>query len=126
MQTRLIAILSTLVALSTALSAQEARESNVQIKNGVKLYGPILHPGATSPSFTLSIRGGDVDGPRYEFRVGSMVVVTISMTNATNHDIDYSGYFRHLNEQYSYLVWDEDGKPAEKISFGDPDRSSSS
>jgi hypothetical protein len=126
MQTRLIAILSTLVALSTALSAQEARESNVQIKNGVKLYGPIRHPGATSPSFTLSIRGGDVDGPRYEFRVGSMVVVTISMTNVTNHDIDYSGYFRHLNEQYSYLVWDEDGKPAEKISFGDPDRSSSS
>ena len=117
-----------LLPLATELfmQAQQARESNVQIKNGAKVYGPIRHPGATSPSFTLSIRGGDVDGPRYEFRVGSMVVVMISMTNVTNHDIDYSGYFRHLNEQFSYLVWDEDGKPAEKISFGDPDRSTSS
>ena len=116
----------TLVVFTAALPSQKARESNVQVENGVETYGPIRHPGATSPSFTLSIRGGDVDGPRYDFKVGSTVVVMISMTNITNHDIDYSGTFRHLNEQYKYLVWDEDGKPAEKISFGDPDRSTSS
>jgi hypothetical protein len=121
-----VLILSTFVALSAALPAQQARESNVQIKNGVKIYGPIRHPGATSPSFTLSIRGGDDAGTRYQFRVGSIVAITISMTNITNHDIDYSGYFWHLDSSYNYLVWDEDGKPAEKISFGDPDRSSSS
>jgi hypothetical protein len=121
-----ILILSTFVALSAALPAQEARDSNVQMKNGVKVYGPIRHPGATSPSFTLSIRGGDDAGTRYEFKVGSMVAITISMTNVTNHDIDYSGRFWHLDSSYNYLVWDEDGKPAEKISFGDPDRSTSS
>ena len=130
MQTQLssyrILILSIFMALSVALPAQEARDSNVQIKNGAKIYGPIRHPGATSPSFTLSIRGGDDAGTRYEFKVGSMVAITVSMTNITNHDIDYSGYFRHLDEQFSYLVWDEDGKPAEKVSFGDPDLSSSS
>ena len=121
-----VLILSTFVALSAALPAQQARESNVQIKNGVKIYGPIRHPGATSPSFTLSIRGGDVAGTRYEFRVGSMVAITISMTNITNHDIDYSGCSWHLDSSYNYLVWDEDGKPAEKIAFGDPDLSTSS
>jgi hypothetical protein len=119
-------ILSTLVALSAALPAQETRESNPQVENDVKTVGPIRHPGATAPSFTLSIRGGDDAGTRYEFRVGSIVAITISMTNTTNHDIDYSGHFRHLDEGYHYLVWDEDGKPAEKISFGDPDRSTSS
>ena len=121
-----ILILSLFVAFTAALPAQEARDSNVLIKNGVKTYGPIRHPGATAPSFTLSIRGGDDAGTRYEFRVGSVVAITISMTNIVNHDIDYSGSFRHLDEEYNYLVWDEDGKPAEKVSFGDPDRSTSS
>jgi hypothetical protein len=120
-----ILILSTLVAVSAALPAQEVRSSNVQIKNGVKEYGPIRHPGATAPSFTLSIRGGDDAGTRQEFKIGSMVAITVSTTNVTKHDIDYSGYFRHLDEQFSYLVWDEDGKPAEKVSFGDPDLSTS-
>ena len=91
-------ILSTLVALSAALPAQETRESNPQVENDVKTVGPIRHPGATAPSFTLSIRGGDDAGTRYEFRVGSIVAITISMTNTTNHDIDYSGHFRHLDE----------------------------
>jgi len=121
-----ILVLSIFVASAAALPAQEARESNVQIKNGVKTVGPIRHPGATSPSFTLSIRGGDDAGTRYEFKVGSMVAITISMTNIVNHDIDYSGYSWHLDSSYNYLVWDEDGKPAEKIFFGDPDRSTSS
>jgi len=120
-----ILILSTLVVLSAALPAQEERHSNVRIKNGVEVLGPIRHPGQTKPSFTLSIRGGDDAGTRYEFKVGSIVAITISMTNIVKHDIDYSGYFRHLDEQYNYLVWDEDGKPAEKISFGDPDLSTS-
>jgi len=119
-------ILSIFITLSAALTAQEARESNVQIKNDVKTYGPIRHPGATSPSFTLSIRGGDAASTRYEFKVGSIVAITISMTNITDHDIDYSGAFRHLDEQYKYFVWNEDGNPAEKLSFGDPDRSTSS
>jgi hypothetical protein len=126
MLTRRILILSIFVALTAPLPAQQARESNVQIKDGVKVYAPIRHPGATSPSFTLSIRGGDDAGTRYEFRVGSIVAITISMTNITNHDIDYSSHFWHLNSSYNYLVWDEDGKPAEKISFGDPDLSTSS
>jgi hypothetical protein len=122
-----ILIFSTIVALSVALPAQEARESNVQIKNGVKTYAPIRHPGATAPSFTLSIRGGDDAGTRYEFKVGSIVAITISMINITNHDIDYSSHFWHgLIGNYNYLVWDEDEKPAEKKSFGDPDRSTSS
>jgi hypothetical protein len=127
MRTCLILILSTLVALSAALPAQETRESNVQVKDGVKIYGPIRHPGATSPSFKLSIRGGDDAGTRYEFKVGSIVAITISMTNIVNHDIDYSSHFWHsLDGSYNYLVWDEHGNPAEKISFGDPDRSTSS
>jgi len=87
---------------------------------------PIKNPQQTAPSFTLSIRGGDDAGTRYEFKVGSMVAITISMTNIVNHDIDYSGYSWHLDSSYNYLVWDEDGKPAEKIFFGDPDRSTSS
>ena len=121
-----ILIFSTIMALSLALPAQEERDSNIQIKDGVKTYAPIRHPGATAPSFTLSIRGGDDASTRYEFKVGSIVAITISLTNIVNHDIDYSGHFRHLDEQYKYLVWDEDGSPAEKISFGDPDRSTSS
>jgi len=118
-----ILVLSTFLAFSTVLSAQVVHDSN---EWGGRTVGPIQHPGATSPSFTLSIRGGDVDGARSEFKVGSIVVVMISMTNIVNHNIDYSGYFRHLDEQYKYFVWDEDGKPAEKISFGDPDLSTSS
>jgi len=121
-----ILIISAVLALSAAVPGQESRDSNVLVENGTKTYGPIRHPGATSPSFTLSIRGGDDAGTRNEFKVGSIVAITISMTNITNHDIDYSGYFRHLDEQYNYLVWDEDGKPAEKISFGNPDLSTSS
>jgi hypothetical protein len=120
-------VLSIFVAFAAALPAQEARDSNVQIKDGVKTYAPIRHPGATAPSFTLSIRGGDDAGARYEFKVGSIVAITISMTNIANHDIDYSSHFWHgLIGNYNYLVWDEDGKPAEKIFFGDPDRSTSS
>jgi hypothetical protein len=109
-------------------AAQEEHDSNVWTqKNGREILGPIRHPSATSPSFTLSIRGGDVDGPRYEFRVGSMVVITISMTNIASHDIDYSSHFLHgLIGNYNYLVWDEDGEPAEKKSFGDPGHGTSS
>jgi hypothetical protein len=135
-----ILILSIFVVISAGLSAQQVQgsnkqvqdsdndvqDSNEQVKNGVAILAPMRHPGATSPSFTLSIRGGDRDGPRYEFRVGSSVVILIFMTNITGHNIDYSSYYWHdLIDEYKYFVWDEDGKPVEQKSFGNPDLSTS-
>jgi hypothetical protein len=108
-------------------SDQQVQDTNEKMVDGKVILTPMRHPGAKSPSFTLSIRGGDVDGPRDEFKAGSSVVIMISMTNITKHNIHYSSWYWHnLLDEYKYFVWDEDGKPVEPKSFGDPDLSTSS
>jgi len=107
---------SSIVAMAMAYAAfpletQEARSSNLKIENGVERIGPIMHPGATKPSFTLRI-----SAKAAEFRVGSRVSIDVIMKNITKHTIDHSDWYSDAGEMsYLYDVRDEDGKPVEKI-----------
>jgi len=111
-------ILSLLVALVLVpfSQAQETRSSNLQVENGVEIVGPIKHPGATKPSFTLTVRAETHDTDPSEFRAGSRVRITVTMTNTTDHEIDRSGMFYHgVDASFFYDVKDEDGKQPEKV-----------
>jgi hypothetical protein len=105
-----------IVGVALALEAQETRSSNLQIENGVERVGPIRHPGATKPSFTVTLSPGLRNKNLSEFRVGSKVWIAITQANTTNHTIDCSGLARNgIDTFYFYDVRDEDGNPAEKL-----------
>jgi hypothetical protein len=111
-------ILSLFVAMILApySQTQQTRSSNLQIENGVESIGPIQHPGATKPSFTLTVKAGNPDADSSEFRAGSKVRITVMMTNTTDHVIDRSGVFFHgVDASFFYDVKDEDGKQPEKL-----------
>lgn len=104
---------------ATSLSlvyAQDVKPSYPRVENGVTYVGPIEHPGAKAPSFTLTLSPGPRNKNVSEFRIGSKVRVTVKMTNITDHAIDHSGNYSDVGDMaYSYDVKDEDGKPVEKI-----------
>jgi hypothetical protein len=103
--------------------AQEVGPTDPHVRNGRPYVGPVLHPGATKPSFTLALSPGTRDRVSSEFRVGSKVRVTVKMTNITDHAIDHSGAFSDAGDMaYSYDVRDEDGKPAARIVSDHPER----
>jgi len=111
-------------SLAACLSqAQESGPADPHVRDGKPYVGPILHPGATKPSFTLTLSPGTRSKNISEFRVGSRVRVTVKMTNVTDHAIDHSGSYSDAGDMaYSYDVRDEDGKPAEKIVVEHPER----
>jgi hypothetical protein len=101
--------------------AQEAGPSDPHIRNDKPYVGPIEHPGATKPSFTLTLNPGSRNKSVSEFRIGSRVWITVKMTNTTDHTIDRSGYYSDVGDMsYSYDVR-EDGKPVERIVHPHPE-----
>lgn len=111
-------------ALTVAVGLSQAQEQvpPTASDQGGHYVGPILHPGQTKPSFTLTLSPGPREKIVSEFRVGSMVRVTVKMTNITDHTIDHSGYYSNAGDMaYSYDVRDEDGKPVERIVHEHPE-----
>ena len=86
----------------------------------VKTVGPIRHPGALLLGLRSPSAAATTPGPVTSSESVQSWQITISMTNTTNHDIDYSGHFRHLDEGYHYLVWDEDGNRQRRSPSGIP------
>jgi len=115
-----------LTALTLAAGFPQCQEVSPSIpheRNGKPYVAPILHPGATKPSFTLALSPGTRSKSTSEFSVGSKVRVTVKMTNITDHAIDHSGYYSDAGDMaYSYDVRDEDGQPAAKIVYEHPER----
>jgi len=103
-----------MIAASLA-PAQDAAPSTSPTQ-GEGHVGPIRHPGASSPSFTLALHSGTRNRNASEFRAGSDVWITIVEKNITNHTIDFSGSFSGgVDNAFLYDVKDEDGKPAEQV-----------
>jgi hypothetical protein len=67
------------------------------------------HPNDTYPTFSLTLKA---KAP--EFRVGSLVRITITQTNLTKHEIDCTEEWTGIDSSYQYEATDEDGKPAEE------------
>jgi hypothetical protein len=71
------------------------------------------HPEDTYPTFSLTLKA---KAP--EFRVGSLMRITITQTNLTKHEIDCTLTWTGIDSSYQYEATDEDGKPAEEKSRG--------
>lgn len=111
---------SSMIVAGTALT-QENIPFTANDKNGMHV-GPIEHPGATSPSFTLNLRAGSRNKSISEFRIGSKILVTVKMTNITNHPIDHSGSYTDAGDSnYLLDVRDEDGRQVPKIVYAHPE-----
>ena len=67
------------------------------------------HPEDIYPTFSLTLKA---KAP--EFRVGSLIRITITQTNLTKHEIDCSINWTGIDSTYGYEATDEDGKPAEE------------
>jgi len=63
----------------------------------------------TYPTFSLTLTSKSPD-----YRVGSMMWITIVQTNLTNHEIDCTEEWDGIDRTYQYEATDEDGKPAER------------
>ncbi|MGD0831586.1 MAG: hypothetical protein ABR907_11615 [Terracidiphilus sp.] len=67
------------------------------------------HPEDTYPTFSLTLKA---KAP--QFPVGSLVRITITQTNLTNHVIDFTSTWTGVDSSFEYEAIDEGGKPAER------------
>ena len=67
--------------------------------------------GNTQGSFTITLSTA-----KDSFRIGSPVIVTATVTNKTNHPVDFSGsYVNLIDYGFGYDVRDEDGNEARLV-----------
>jgi hypothetical protein len=99
---RNLILASLLVILTPALRAQDGERLQALAVND------------TSPTFSLALSPGTRNKTISEYRVGSDMWMTITMTNLTNHDIDASSEWGSFDRMFQYEATDEDGKPVER------------
>jgi hypothetical protein len=69
------------------------------------------HAKTSTPPFSITI---NAETPMV--KVGGLVILDVTMTNTSDHEIDCTLYFLDsIDQNYRYQVFFEDGKPATKI-----------
>ncbi|MGA3045035.1 MAG: hypothetical protein ABSD67_00305 [Terracidiphilus sp.] len=74
------------------------------------IAGPAHAKTPTKP-FTITLKA---ETP--EIKVGAKVIIDVTMTNTSDHEVDCAMYYHEsIDQSYGYQVLNEDGTPATKI-----------